>query len=171
MHGQGDIRAFPAQILRERHNASAPLSAIKDRRFGDGRSQHFLKANGLRADLHGVGLGMSVRRAFFVFHGVGPPCAAATPEFHHIRLAADAQADGAQRQVRHKTDLAARRAFPAVGMLVHEPTLGGMAVFLPDLFQVDQRALPGAIGIVLQCGKRHKVRFVHGRASPVYNFS
>ncbi len=171
MHGQGDIRAFSAQFLCERHDASAPLRAVKDGRFGDGRFQHFLKTEGLCANLHGIGLGMPVRRPLFVFHGIGSPCAAAKPEFHHIRLAADAQAQGAQRQVRHKTNLAARCAFSTVGMLVHEPPLGCVAVFLPDLLQVNQRALPGALGIVLQCGKGHKIRFIHTQNSSVYSFS
>ena len=38
------------------------------------------------------------------------------------------------------------------------------------LHTVNQRALPGAIGIVLQCGKGHKIRFIHTQNSSVYSF-
>jgi len=43
---------------------------------------------------------------------------------------------------------------------VQDPALDRMRIFRPDLLQVDQRALPRAKGIVLECGELDKVVIV-----------
>jgi hypothetical protein len=80
-------------------------------------------------------------------------------KFHDIGFAAQAEPTGAQQKPRGDFDGAAFFTGPTVGFFMQQSPFGGVLVFRPDLLQMDQRTLPGAIEVMLQSRKRDEIGF------------
>ena len=113
--------------------------AVKQGPFGDGRGKHLFQTQGLPAELDAVRQTVSMGRAFFVFHRVGPPSSAVAVELHSIRFAAEPQPRGMEFKVCDDPDAVPQPGLPAVDGLVQQASRGGVLVFRPYLFHMDER--------------------------------
>lgn len=136
--------------------------AIVERALRDGAAQHFLQTHGLGAQLKLVRL-VRLWPAALVLHGKGQPAALLAREgdalwrgakFDHVALAGQSQGRGGHRQTAENQSIAP--PLPkggVVGTLMEELALYGAQIFLPLLFQMDQRPLAAAEGKVLKAGE------------------
>ena len=153
--------------------AVAGLS-VKEGARGNGDSQHLFQTESLGAELDLIGA-MTFGFAALVLYGEGLPGAGYARQgcsgravrhamkFDDIRPAGKPEAQVAKRQPASDAQVAAGLPNAAVRLLMKMPAFHGQRVFHPDLFQVDESALPFAEQQVLERGDREEVVFgVHG---------
>jgi len=139
-----------AQSLIENHHASPPRLAIEKRPFQNFHSEHFFKAEGLRAELDIIGIRTFVRPPFLIFHRVRFPHCPIPAELHDISFTVESQPGRTQFKIGDDLHAVTHAAAPSVGSFVHHPPKCSMTVFLPYLFEVDECALPWAESVVLE---------------------
>ena len=74
--------------------------------------------------------------------------------FNHIADAAQAMRIGPHRESAHDADAGARFSESGVGFFVKRVALCGGEILCPDALDMDERALPRAIEVVLERGER-----------------
>lgn len=124
---------------------------------GDGDAEHLFEAEGLGAELEGVG-GVFLWTAVLVFDGEGWGTLA---ELDGIGLADEAEALGDELEAAAGADAVADFIADFVDAFVHEATFCGEAVLFPDAGDVDEGALAGANPPVLECGEGDALQVGH----------
>ncbi len=152
------LRGFPAQFRIKSYILASAILAVKQGSFGHVAAEHFFQTQGLGAELHLVA-GVLLGAAPLVFHGKRHPLMFLAVVFHHVGSTRQAQGQRPQRHARLDPHPAPRFPLPGIHPLMHDPPFSREAIFRPDLFNVDQRALSGAEYQMLQCGKGEKVGF------------
>jgi hypothetical protein len=123
--------------------------AIEEGAFPDGRLEHLLQAERLRAELHLVGT-MRLGAAALVLGRMRTPAPAAPDQLDHVRDARNPQPVGAERHAVHGAHAGTRGHRRLLSALVQQTPLGGQHVLGPRALDVDQRALSRAEQVVLQ---------------------
>lgn len=148
---------FGAELGGEGDVLAAACGAVEEGAGGDGDAEHFFEAEGLGAELEGVG-GVFFGAAAFVFDGEGR---GALAELDGVGLANEAKAFGDEPEAAAGADAVADFVAGLVDAFVHEAAFGGEAVFLPNAGDMDEGALAGANPPVLECGEGDALRVGH----------
>jgi hypothetical protein len=177
-----DLLSLTAQFLAENYIMAPPDAAIKQRPPLNLGSHHLLQAESLGAKLNLIAV---IRFGFapFVLHREGLPATAGQwMELYHIGHPHQPEALGAQRQP--TLDQHPGPGFYPLFMhpLVEDPAFGSQAIIGPNLFKMNQGALPLAENKMLQ-GRDHDpifyrvafvfkiVRFGHIELNSFFRFS
>lgn len=139
----------------ELDSVTAPFLPIKQRSVLYRHQQHLFETERLGTELHLVAA-VFLWLATLVLHGKDN---AVLMKFHHVGLAGQAEPHRTNREGPHRTDPPLLLRLPAVRPLMQHPTFGSKLVFNPDLLEVDQGTLTGAVQKVLQGGEHDVVGF------------
>lgn len=154
--GFGAGEGFFAELFCEGNVFAAAGFAVVERAGGDFDGEHFFEAEGLGAELHGVDVvGFGV--AAFVFDGEGAWRGGGwrggvAVEFDDVSHALESVAAGLEWEGAGDADAGAGFAAAGVRAFVQDAAFGCEGVFIPDAFDVNERALSRAEGVVLERG-------------------
>jgi hypothetical protein len=158
MHGARQARCVFPQFPGKKNLFPSPAPPVKQGTLPDVPLEHFFQAYGLRAQLNAILVGR-LASPTFVLYGKGTPYLAFPVKFHHIRPAAHSQHRGTQQESGDDFQIAAHFHPAAVRPFMQKSALSRSPVFRSCHLHVDQRALPRAIGVMLQGGKLDKIVF------------
>lgn len=161
VHAGGEVAGGGAENVVEHHVEPPVGFAVEDHAGRHRRVEHLLEAEGLRAELNGIG-GVGFGAAAFVFDREGVPRAIRLAvKLHDVGDAVDAERVGVERERAGDAEVAARFGAGFVGAFVEDAALGGARVLRPKALDVDERALARAEREVLQGGERKGVGLGH----------
>ena len=150
----------------ELNSVTAPFLPIKQRSALYRHRQHLFETERLGTQLHLVAT-IFLWLATLVLDGKDN---AVLMKFHNVGLAGQAEPHRTNREGPHRADPPLLLRLPAVRPLMQHPAFGSEPVFNPNLLEVDQGALTGAVQIVLQGGEHDVVGFgVHFQPLVTYS--
>jgi len=145
-----DLFRAPAQSLAKGYHSPPSGLAVEKSPFRDIHAKHFFKTESLGTKLYLIGIHACMGAPLLILDWIGLPACSISVELHDISPAVESQMGSAKFKIGRHFHTAAHTTAADVDSFVHQPSLGGMAIFLPHLLNMDKRALSWAEGVVLK---------------------
>jgi hypothetical protein len=144
------------------NNRPATGRPIEQRPLFDLLPEHGFEAKCLSTQLYFV-CTVYFWLAALVLNRVGPVATIDDMELHHIGDTCDPQSRVGQGHCRDGAHSVSLLDCGVIGPIVEQPPFGGLAVVRPQALDVDQRALPRAVKVMLEGGNGDQVIIIHYR--------